>query len=69
VNIRIRILDVAELSANRWYFDMHRGNYKPDYPMAGVIEYEDAYGAWQPLEVFDPPMSKAELTHIVKGTP
>jgi hypothetical protein len=66
--IRIRVLDVAELKPDQWYLDMHRGNYKPDYPMAGIIEILGDGDMWVQVKVVGPPTSKEELTHTLFGT-
>jgi hypothetical protein len=67
--MRIRILDVSELKPEQWYLDMHHGNYKPDYPMAGVIECVNDAGEWKPIDIVPPPSSKEELTEIIRCTP
>jgi hypothetical protein len=69
IPIRIRILDAAELDPYTWYFDMHRGNFKPDYPMAGLMEYKDEEGVWRTIQQIDPPTTKDELNIIIKGSP
>lgn len=69
IPIRVRILDAAELEPYCWYFDMHHGNYKPEFPMAGVLEYQDELGVWRTIQTIAPPVSKEELTHLIKGSP
>jgi hypothetical protein len=63
--VRVRVLDLAELKPDQWYFDMHKGSYKPPFPMAGILEQQNGLGEWVPVEVKPPPTTEKELTELM----